>query len=119
MLDELNEQLAKALAIAWNTNRPDLITHFSEEKERIVRTIGWVKELKRTLRTHCEQVFAKLDDQDPATEALATFSLWNGQDYLKAGIGQLEDLPLQSVREFKEEEIYSLPLLKEWLFSRR
>lgn len=103
---EITENINRALLLAWNTNRIDLIERLSYLKEQCLRVqtleIGSARN-KRTppsglfliLENHLSTVFDNsenrnemqpLEDDDPAIEALARFSLWYLEDYWKIGL---------------------------------
>lgn len=120
--------IERALQIAWNTNRPDLIEVFSMQKEirekLLIHTIGKPRAealpstghfyllLERTLNT----IFSNPDnprdiealkDHEPAIEALVKFSLWYLRDYWEIGllpaVKSAEELDLDPERSSSRE----------------
>lgn len=108
---------SKALTIAWNTNRLDLIEQFTHIKERCLSSLhdfigSPSKEdcpatgIYGNLDQKLASVFAnnhQLKDSDPSTEALAVFSIWYLRDYWAIGLLPLikrqEDLELNTEDE--------------------
>jgi hypothetical protein len=102
MLDLANQ----ALAVAWNTNRPDLIEKLSTLKDNWQKSLHYrvgtpVAESSRPtgfyaiLEKRLHAVYGNSDDpndiealkdDEPAIEALAKFSVWYLQDYLEIGL---------------------------------
>lgn len=117
----LNTQLvaSKALAIAWNSNRTDLIEKLSWIKEHSQKLshslIGHPKlqespaaGLYAILETRLDSVFndennLPLNDDEPALEALIKFSIWYIKDYWEVGllpqVSDLADLQMNSELE--------------------
>jgi hypothetical protein len=102
-LEELSSLNNKALAIAWNTARPDLIETFSHVRERsetlLSKEVGRIRNgsnsptgLYEYLENHLFKVytsgapFESLTDEEPAIEALAKFSVWYPEDYGSIGL---------------------------------
>lgn len=97
---ELLDIIEKALAVTWNTTRLDLIEKFTSLKEHSLVTlhdfIGTPRDeaiaptgLYDQLERRFAMVFTEADllkDSDPATEALAMFSIWYLKDYWSAGL---------------------------------
>lgn len=117
LLTTRNEQLAngclqamkkldKALAIAWNTDRVDLIEKLSKIKEQCQRSLligighprtdsepatGLYETLEKSLYTIYGDAadpkdIQALHDEDPAIDALIKFSIWYLQDYVELGL---------------------------------
>lgn len=100
----LNTQLfsSKALALAWNSNRTDLIEKLSSIKEQSQKlselAIGYPRipnspptGLYAILENHLNTVFIDdnnkpLSDDEPALEALVKFSIWYISDYWEIGL---------------------------------
>lgn len=100
----LNTQLfsSKALALAWNSNRTDLIEKLSSIKEQSQKlselAIGYPMisnspptGLYATLQNRLNVVFIDdnnkpLNDDEPALEALVKFSIWYISDYWEIGL---------------------------------
>lgn len=118
--------LDRALAVAWNTNRPDLIDTLTSAKEAAHRQ-NWLGvgenadinfapySLQAVLKRRLETIFGNPDnpkeqealhDSDPAIEGLAKFSLWYLSDY--ASIGLLPPLA-------QEEHELATPLREQYL----
>lgn len=96
----------KALSIAWNTNRSDLIEKLSAIKESCQKNISYVIGHSSNQEFNSTGLFSKLEDrlalvygnpynpQDiealeddaPAIEAIAKFSIWYVQDYWEIGL---------------------------------
>lgn len=97
---ELLAVIDKALAVTWNTNRLDLIEKFTSLKEHSLVTlydfIGSPRDGEEAPTGMYDQLgkrFAMvfndsdlLKDSDPATEALAMFSIWYLKDYWRVGL---------------------------------
>jgi hypothetical protein len=97
---ELLAVIDKALAVTWNTNRLDLIEKFTSLKEHSLITlydfIGSPRDGEEPATGMYDQLgkrFAMvfndsdlLKDSDPATEALAMFSIWYLKDYWRVGL---------------------------------
>jgi len=117
-------KLNRALGIAWNTNRPDLIGRLNKIKETSHRTqemtIGTPRKeanLPTGIYLKFEQIFCgafensnpneTLRDDEPAVEALAALSLWQLKDYWEAGlltsITQEKDLKLDPESHSEKE----------------
>jgi len=96
-------KLNRALGIAWNTNRPDLIDRFNKIKETCHRTqeltigsprsetalpTGIYKKFEQSLcgAFQSSNPNETLQDDEPAVEALAALSLWHLKDYWEAGL---------------------------------
>ncbi len=96
-------KLNRALGIAWNSNRPDLIDRMNQILETIHRTQKLMIGIQRTesggptgfykiLEDNLCAVFGKQEDPkalldtEPAVEALAKLSLWYLEDYWNAGL---------------------------------
>jgi len=113
---------SKALAIAWNTNRLDLIEQFTKIKERCLSALhdfigtpgkddnpgtGMYGLLEQTLSAVYSES-PELKDSDPATEALAQFSIWYLRDYWSLGllpsIKHEEDLELNTEDELAKRD---------------
>ena len=92
----------EALAIAWNTNREDLVEKYNTIKTTahrgVTEFVGYPKSNSRQpsgLFTLIEQALNSvysspdtppLDDDTPAIEALVTFKLWYLKDYWEIGL---------------------------------
>ena len=118
--EETVNKINKLLALAWNTNRTDIIEKLSMAKEICQKLIGSMVGSKKTITSESSGLFSKLeehlnrvfgipdnpqdfealDDDEPAIEALVKFSLWYLNDYweigLLPGIARAEDLELDS-----------------------
>lgn len=123
----LNTQLvsSKALAIAWNSNRTDLIEKLSSIKEQSQKlsnlAIGHPKlqdfpatGLYAILENRLNSVFndennIPLSEDEPALEALVKFSIWYINDYWEVGllpqISTTEKLQLNSESVTEQEQI--------------
>lgn len=94
---------SKALAIAWNTNRMDIIEKLSKIKEQSQKFIGQIIGVPRSAASeptglfasfekHLDSVFntgndtASLSNEEPVTEALVKFSVWYLRDYWEIGL---------------------------------
>lgn len=101
--NSINFISSKALSLAWNTNRTDLIEKLSKIKEQSQRLILQVIGKERSassapsglfllLEKRLDSVFSSpndieaLNDEEPATEALVKFSVWYLQDYFDIGL---------------------------------
>jgi len=97
---ELNS-LNKALSLAWNSDRIDLIEKLSLLKETIQKystfSIGNKKQQGEGSAIHAAGLYARLDNKlnciyegihenIPAIEALAKLSIWYIQDYYEVGL---------------------------------
>lgn len=100
------EKLDRALSIAWNTDRSDLIEKLSSVKEHCQRVlvfdIGHPRSesesatgLYSVLEQQLNAVYGNandpkdiqaLHDEDPAIDALIKFSVWYLQDYFELGL---------------------------------
>lgn len=86
--------LNKALAIAWNTSRTDLISKLSSLKERYHRHALHFAEpsannslnVHKALKDKLSSVFAQNSDDDAAIDALANLSIWYIKDYWEIGL---------------------------------
>lgn len=96
----------RALALAWNTNRMDIIQELSSTKELcrhcIANDIGspsangtsaaglWLVLENRVNQLFSEEAsggfFTRIKDTDPAIEALVKFSIWYLKDYYEVGL---------------------------------
>lgn len=111
--DYLLEKINKALALAWNTNRADLINKLSILKDICLKIINQQIGSPRTstststglyalLEDHLNQVYGNpsnrndieaLNDDEPAIEALTKLSLWYLKDYWEIGLlPQIKDI---------------------------
>ena len=102
-LEPFSERLTRALGVAWNTNRPDLIDRLNKLKDTCLRvqeiTIGSPR-TATTIPTGLYQQFEEslcqafqnsdpnetLRDDEPAVEALAALFLWCLKDYWDMGL---------------------------------
>lgn len=126
-IDDLNQEyqaaldpLAKALFIAWNTNRIDLIDRLSKLKDRL--HTEWIKQvgarngkstgLFLTLEQRLHAVFGNpldpqdleaVHDEDPAIEAFPKFSIWFLEDYQEVGL-----IPASSAEDLQFHDELSL-----------
>lgn len=100
------EKLDRALSLAWNTDRSDLIEKLSMVKEQcqraLVANIGHARSqaeaatgLYLMLEMQLNAVYGNandpkdieaLHDEDPAIDALVKFSVWYLQDYVELGL---------------------------------
>ena len=98
--------LNRSLSLAWNSNRTDLIDQLSCLKEQCQKTLSLYFEpreeragkesldLKSSLQEKLDAVFnrgaegieRKLLDEEPAIEALVSFSIWYPKDYWEIGL---------------------------------
>lgn len=98
--------ISKTLSLAWNSNRPDLIDKLSHAKEWCQRTLMRIIGHPKTAFGEATGFFAKLDenldtvygnprdpaaieasdDDEPALEGLAKFSIWYLKDYQELGL---------------------------------
>lgn len=93
----------RALTLAWNTTRLDLIEALSRSKERaeslLANAIGERRSKKgeatglykllesRLFRVYMgEEIIDELKDHEPAVEGLAKFSIWHPKDYQEIGL---------------------------------
>lgn len=123
--------LDKALSLAWNSSRADLIDRLTTLKENWQRyaldVIGnpaseatEANGLFRELDTHFDLVFgdasnpsqlAALEDDDLGIEALAALSIWNAQDYRELGlIRQDTEVSHDQLLEVIQERLKELKL---------
>ncbi len=99
-------RIKNALAIAWNTSRPDIIDNLSFQKESWLKynilVIGHQREYDKSasglyarFESRLDTVFSNpedpsdieaLHDSEPAVEALVKFSLWYLHDYWEIGL---------------------------------
>lgn len=110
----------KALKLAWNSERDDLIDQFSTLKERLVHVSNLIGKPKTPfqnsmglfsqLNNQLAKVFQDLQDSDPAIEALAKLSVWHQE--VKE---QLAKKGLKTVKDLKEIPIFSQKSLSEWI----
>jgi hypothetical protein len=101
--EPLITKINRALGIAWNTNRPDLISRLTGVVETIQRTQKLLIGTPRTRSALPTGFFAALEgnvcavygkagdaeallDDEPAVEALAMLSLWYLKDYWQVGL---------------------------------
>lgn len=101
----LLEKINRCLAIAWNTNRPDLVDKVSSLKEYcqraylfigvpgsvLVKTSGLYEILDQRLNNifgnpNNPQDIEALSDDEPIIEALTKFSVWYIQHYWEIGL---------------------------------
>lgn len=100
------KRIKNALAIAWNTSRPDIIDTLSFQKESWLKyntlVVGFPREydkpasgLYARFESRLDTVFSNpddpndieaLQDDEPAVEALVKFSLWYLHDYWEIGL---------------------------------
>ncbi|MCE5319326.1 MAG: hypothetical protein LLG04_18420, partial [Parachlamydia sp.] len=99
------QMISKVLALAWNSNRPDLIDKLSHAKEwcqKLIATIGKPKTpfgeaqgLYARLDENLEAVYGSpslpssieaADDDEPAIEGLTKLSFWYLMDYYQIGL---------------------------------
>jgi len=102
-LEPFLDKLGRALGIAWNTNRPDLIDQLNKIKETAHRTqemtIGNPRTDKslptgtyKLLEEKLCQAFESSDpnetlrDEEPGVEALAALSVWDMKGYWDMGL---------------------------------
>lgn len=117
----------KALILAWNSNRLDLIDNLSHAKETLQRYhdkgIYGTTGLYQHLQNHLASVFGSnpwdvetLKDEEPAIEGLAKLSVWFLQDYWEIGllpeIKDISFLELTSQHSEKERTQYRIDLFK-------
>lgn len=86
--------LSKALALAWNSNRIDLIDTLSQIKERLQKYKSF--SIESSVTGLIPKLYARLnkiyedkslnDETLPAIESLAKLSLWHVQDYFDIGL---------------------------------
>lgn len=104
--EETLNKINKLLALAWNTNRSDLIEKLSHAKEMSLRILNNYVGHPRTLSCpptglfdlldgHLNLVYGNpedpldieaVDDDEPALEALSKFSIWYLHDYWNIGL---------------------------------
>lgn len=137
--------VSKALMIAWNSNRIDLIERFSKLKDRLqtalVAHIGFSSKTNTGLFSTLEKVLhavfgdpadlqdlEALNDDDPAIAVFPKFSIWFREDYKEVGL--IPDLPGEYIPEellpqeaevrLKELGIHTIKDMKEkQIFSRQ
>ncbi|MEM1283370.1 MAG: hypothetical protein AAGG81_07435 [Chlamydiota bacterium] len=100
------KRINNALAIAWNTSRPDIIDRLSFQKESWLKyntlVVGFPREydkpasgLYARFESRLDTIFSNpddpndieaLQDEEPALEALVKFSLWYLHDYWEIGL---------------------------------
>ncbi len=102
-IDTFLTKIARALGIAWNTNRPDLIDQLNKIQDTCRRTLEMTlgtprgKETEPTglyrileERVCCafrgEKEAEQLKDEEPNVEALAAMDLWTLKDYWEMGL---------------------------------
>lgn len=127
--DETFKKITKALTLAWNTNRTDLIDKLSLSKEITQKLIGSIVGTRRGMSAEPSGLFAKLedrlnrvyglvtepqdiealDDDEPAIEALVKLSIWYLKDYWDIGllpkISDGSELDLESSELSHDEKI--------------
>lgn len=122
----------KALAIAWNSERLDVIDCLSSAKERhqkalvnlLKNNVHSETNLYKILDKHLNAIYGQpnnptdiqaLKDEDPSFEALAKFGIWYLEDYFAIGLlPNLEDareLELNSETSSEEERVEHRRLL--------
>lgn len=106
--EKLVLQISHVLAVAWKTDRSDLITALSDAKELcqrcILSSVGhgssegkkqsstglWAVLESRLNSVYVDgaltEAIGRLRDDEPASEALAIFSLWYPEDYWHMGL---------------------------------
>ncbi len=129
--------IIKVLALAWNSNRPDLIDKLSHAKEWYQRTLTHTIGQPKTPFGEAKGLFSKLeealgaiyggqegdsiesaDDDEPALEGLSRFSLWYLKDYHQVGllpqIADPKELDLDPATHTEQERLkYREKLLDE------
>ncbi len=118
--EDLLAKIDRALSLAWNTERKELINRLGVAKEhchRLLTTaVGHAMPqtgLYAILQTHLNKIYTDVDqesqvlqDEDPAIEALVRFAVWDLNDYALIGllpeISNLELLKLGA--EHSEQE---------------
>lgn len=90
---EILGKAIKALTVAWNTNRIDIVEKISDIKENAQRFCkDQVARIYELLQTKLNTVFERPNhyethiDDEPAIEALVCFSIWYLQDYWELGL---------------------------------
>jgi hypothetical protein len=151
------EDLAKlpaidnALELLWNANRIDLIEKLSLLKERLLREMifqighahpptGLFEKLEKVLsKVYLSESTGPLNDEEPAIDGLANFSIWYPRDYWEIGLlpqlkncleldnnpqklmeevqANLKKLNIGTVGELKKANIYSKHMLKEHILK--
>lgn len=115
----------QALAIAWTTNRLDLIKNLTQLKEhfhhQLHQKIGQPTTLEQratglygSLEQSLYAIFGTgeelLNDHDAAIEGLAKFSIWYLPDYWEVGLlpstSRLEDLELDSSKHNEQQRLH-------------
>jgi hypothetical protein len=103
--EEMITKINNGLALAWNTNRTDLIDKLSQAKEISKKFIESIMGSKKTasnstglflkLEKRLNEVFGNsedvrqieaFNDDEPAIEALVKFSIWYLKDYWELGL---------------------------------
>lgn len=97
-IDSIQNRASRALSVAWNSGRSDLIELLSKTREQAQRyrlmiigmpasgakdSTGLYARLKAKLYAVYDP---QLDDSAPATEALVAFSVWYLKDYAEVGL---------------------------------
>lgn len=136
-----------ALELLWNSNRIDLIEKLSLIKERLLREMvfqighahpatGIFAKLEKSLnKVYISNLTGPLDDEEPAIDGLANFSIWYPRDYWETGLlpqikncaeldassqklmdlvqENLQKLDIGTVGALKKANIFSKHMLKE------
>lgn len=101
--DSIQSTTSRALAVAWNTNRTDIIEKLSKIKEQsqkfLTQIIGAPRSISSNptglylaLEKRLDTVFISpdeiesIDDEEPVIEALVKFSVWYLKDYWEIGL---------------------------------
>lgn len=127
-IDEASHKLDKALAIAWNSDRADLVDTYTTLKERFHRDAvygvgfplngpeaasGLYAELQNKLErpfmvSHDPEENGFLEGNAPGAEALARLSVWYLKDYweigLLPGLTDKDVAEIQAIRRLSDEE---------------
>jgi len=96
-IDDALRKIDRALILAWNTDRPDLVDNFTQLKEYYHNDnrIGLghpaanqrpASGLYATLDSQLTEVYGNDDDDKPTIEALAKLSIWYLKDYWDIGL---------------------------------
>ncbi|MCB1149690.1 MAG: hypothetical protein KDK48_05940, partial [Chlamydiia bacterium] len=104
----------RALSVAWNSQRPDIIDSLSHAKETSIR-MGKEHLGELPYKKIGDQVFGGEEavlDSDPAVEALAKLNIWYLKDYFALGL-------LPSAFSEKEVELDKLKLSEKELSEKR
>ncbi len=116
-LEGLTILVNRALSVAWNSNRPDLVERLSDLKESLIRTkneligieekeTGLFGKLKEELSSvfggKSEENIHALEDGEPGVEALARLGLWEVEEYWEVGL-----LPKYKTKEALTEKLYA------------